>query len=150
MRQGPGDGSGWRSITSRGARFAVLPKLAQGAKAIVATGLMPAGARDVAEKLGIGYALASFHTLGLPAEKTNELYLEALNSNRSAIGLPPVDDVRSHVRTEQSWLAADPTLESLSVGLSVTLAPETLARAQALAPTIDTDGTTRAAELLVS
>ncbi|GAA1719902.1 glycosyltransferase [Kribbella yunnanensis] len=92
------------------ARFAVLPKLAQGAKAIVATGLMPAGARDVAEKLGIGYAFASFHTLGLPAEKTNELYLEALNTNRSAIGLPPVDDVRSHVRTEQSWLASDPTL----------------------------------------
>jgi vancomycin aglycone glucosyltransferase len=92
------------------ARFEVLPKVAKGADGIVATGLMPAGARDVADKLGLRYAFASFHTLGLPPEKTNELYLEALNTQRAAIGLPPVDDVRSYVRTDQPWLAADPTL----------------------------------------
>ncbi|MFK4088103.1 glycosyltransferase [Kribbella sp. NPDC020789] len=92
------------------ARFEILSKVAEGADGIVATGLMPAGARDVAEKLGLRYAFASFHTLGMPPEKTNELYLEALNTNRAAIGLPPVDDVRSWVRTDQPWLASDPTL----------------------------------------
>ncbi|WP_405056645.1 glycosyltransferase [Kribbella sp. NBC_01505] len=92
------------------ARFEVLPKVAEGAEAIVATGLMPAGARDVAEKLGIRYAFACFHTVGAPSEFTNNLYGEALNSGRAAIGLPPVDDVRSHVRGDQPWLAADPTL----------------------------------------
>ena len=40
----------------------------------------------------------------------NALYGEALNSHRAAIGLPPVDNVRDHVFTDQPWLAADPTL----------------------------------------
>ena len=99
---------------------------------------MPAGVRDVAEKLGIRYVLACFHTLGLPsrhyppgrrpgkpspkdetdnrvlweqdAQRVNALYGEALNSHRAAIGLPPVDNVRDHVFTDQPWLAADPTL----------------------------------------
>jgi vancomycin aglycone glucosyltransferase len=99
---------------------------------------MPAGARDVAEKLGIRYVLACFHTLGLPsrhfppgrrpgtpsspeetdnralwkqdAQRVNALYGEALNSHRAAIGLPPVDNVRDYVFTDQPWLAADPTL----------------------------------------
>ncbi|TDD57977.1 glycosyltransferase [Kribbella antibiotica] len=92
------------------ARFDVLPKVAEGAEAIVATGLMPAGARDVAEKLGIRYEFASFHTLGMPPEGTNALYLEALNTQRAAIGLPPIDDVRAYVRGDQPWLASDPTL----------------------------------------
>jgi vancomycin aglycone glucosyltransferase len=34
----------------------------------------------------------------------------ALNSERAARGLPPVADVRSHILTNQPWLAADPTL----------------------------------------
>ncbi|WP_433479249.1 glycosyltransferase [Spirillospora sp. CA-142024] len=120
------------------ARFATLTAAAEGCDAILATGLMPAGARDVAEKLGIRYVLACFHTLGLPsrhfppgirpgtpspqgetdnralwkqdAERVNALYGEALNTHRAAIGLPPVDNVRDHVFTERPWLAADPTL----------------------------------------
>ena len=120
------------------ARFETLTAAAEGCDALLATGLMPAGARDVAEKLGIRYVLACFHTLGLPsrhsapgrrpgtpspegetdnrvlweqdAQRVNALYGEALNSHRAAIGLPPVDNVRDHVLTGRPWLAADPTL----------------------------------------
>ena len=120
------------------ARFATLPAAAEGCDAIVATGLMPAGAREVAEKLGVRYVLATFHIFGLPsrhfapaarpgkqspagetdnralwaqdAERVNALYAEALNRGRAAMGLPPVDNVRDHVLTDQVWLAADPVL----------------------------------------
>ncbi len=119
-------------------RFATLPAAAEGCDALVATGLMPAGARDVADKLGIRYVLACFHIFGLPsrhfapaarpgkqspagetdnrvlwqqdAERVNALYAEPLNRGRAAIGLPPVDNVRDHVLTDQVWLAADPVL----------------------------------------
>ncbi len=120
------------------ARFDTLGAAAEGCDALVATGLMPAGARDVAEKLGIHYVLACFHLLGLPsrhfrpgarpgtpspqdetdnrvlweqdAQRVNALYGEALNSHRAAIGLPPVGNVRDYVLTGQPWLAADATL----------------------------------------
>ncbi|TDC21633.1 glycosyltransferase [Streptomyces sp. 8K308] len=120
------------------ARFETLTAAAEGCDALLGTGLMPAGARDVAEKLGIRYVLACFHILGLPsrhfppgarpgrqyprgetdnrvlweqdAQRVNALYGEALNSQRAAIGLPPVADVRGHVLTDQPWLAADATL----------------------------------------
>ncbi len=120
------------------ARFATLPAAADGCDAIVATGLMPAGARDVADVLGLRYVLATFHIFGLPsrhfapaarpgkpspagetdnrvlwaqdAERVNALYAEPLNRGRAAIGLPPVDNVRDYVITNQPWLAADPVL----------------------------------------
>ncbi|MFC7263924.1 glycosyltransferase [Streptomyces lutosisoli] len=120
------------------ARFDTLTAAAEGCDALLATGLMPAGARDVAEKLGIHYVLACFHIAGLPsrhfrpgtrpgkpspqdeadnrvlweqdAQRVNVLYGEALNSHRAAIGLPPVDSVRDHVLTGRPWLAADATL----------------------------------------
>lgn len=120
------------------ARFDTLTVAAEGCDALLATGLMPAGARDVAEKLGIRYVLACFHILGLPsrrfppgrrpgtpssqdetdnrvlweqdAQRVNALYGEALNEQRAAIGLAPVDNVRDHVLTGRPWLAADPTL----------------------------------------
>jgi vancomycin aglycone glucosyltransferase len=120
------------------ARFETLPAAAEGCDALVATGLMPAGARDVAEKLGMRYVLAAFHIFGLPsrhfppaarpgkqspegetdnrvlwaqdAERVNALYAEPLNRGRAAIGLPPVDNVRDHVLADQVWLAADPVL----------------------------------------
>jgi vancomycin aglycone glucosyltransferase len=113
------------------ARFESLTAAAAGGcDAILATGLMPAGARDVAEKLGIRYVFARFHILGMPTPQQQEeivqnawgekaeqvdvfyngLYKEALNSHRAAIGLPPVDSVRQHVYSDQQWLAADETL----------------------------------------
>ncbi|MPY55034.1 glycosyltransferase [Streptomyces acidicola] len=120
------------------ARFDTLSTVAEGCDALLATGLMPVGARSVAEKLGIPYVLACFHTLGLPsshfppgrrpgkqsspeetdiktlweqdAQRVNALYGEAENSHRAAIGLPPVDNVRDYVLTDRPWLAADPNL----------------------------------------
>jgi vancomycin aglycone glucosyltransferase len=120
------------------ARFETLGAVAEGSDAVLATGLMPAGARDVAEKLGIPYVLACFHTAGLPSQhippaarprrdsepdatdirarwaqdtqRVNALYRDAVNNHRAAIGLPPVDNVRDYVLTDRPWLAADPLL----------------------------------------
>ena len=120
------------------ARFETLLAVAGESDAIVATGLMPAGARDVAEKFGIRYVLACFHTAGLPSrrfrpggrptlepqreetdlraaweqdtQRVNALYRESVNDHRASIGLPALDDVRGYVLGEQPWLAADPLL----------------------------------------
>jgi vancomycin aglycone glucosyltransferase len=120
------------------ARFDTLLPVADGCDAIVATGLLPAGARDVAEKLRIRYVCAGFQVFGFPsrhfrpgarpgtpsaadendlevlwqedAQRVNALYGPALNEHRAAIGLPPVDNVRDHVFTDRPWLAADPLL----------------------------------------
>lgn len=120
------------------ARFDTLTAAAEDCDALLATGLMPAGARDVAEKLGIPYVYACFHTFGLPsrhfppgarpgtpsprdetdnrvlweqdAQRVDALYGEALDRHRAAIGLPPVGGVRDHVFTDRPWLAADATL----------------------------------------
>ena len=120
------------------ARFEALSKAAEGCDVLLATGLLPAGARDVAEKRGIPYVYASFHLHGLPspvfppgmrpgtpsppdetdkrvlwehdAQRVDALYGPPLNRGREALGLPPVDNVRDHVFTDRPWLAADPTL----------------------------------------
>lgn len=120
------------------ARFDTLTAAAEGCDALLATGLMPAGARDVAEKLGIRYVYACFHVFGIPsrhfppgsrpgresprdetdnrvlweqdAQRVNALYGEAVARHRASIGLPPVDNVRDHVFTDRPWLAADAVL----------------------------------------
>jgi vancomycin aglycone glucosyltransferase len=118
--------------------FDVIGKAAEDCDAVVATGLMPAGVRSVAEYLDIHYVLACFHQLGIPslhyppgprpgkpsppgetdlrvlwnldAERVDALYGEPLDTHRAALGLPPVDNVRDHVLTSQPWLAVDPVL----------------------------------------
>jgi vancomycin aglycone glucosyltransferase len=117
------------------ARFETLAAAAEGCDALLATGLMPAGARDVAENLGIRYVFACLQTYGLPprhsspgtpspqdetgkrelwnqdaAQRANALYGGPLNSHRATLGLPPVDNVRDHIFTGRPWLAADATL----------------------------------------
>jgi len=120
------------------ARFDTLTAAAEDCDVLLATGLMPAGTRSVAEKLGIPYVFACFHVFGLPspyfppgrrpgrqsspeetdlevlweedAQRVNALYSEPLNSRRAAIGLPPVHDVRDHVHAGRALLAADPVL----------------------------------------
>jgi vancomycin aglycone glucosyltransferase len=120
------------------ARFEALGAVAGECDVLLATGLLPAGARDVAEKRGIPYVYACFHIFGLPsrrfapglrpgtpspseettiearweqdAEAVNALYGPALDEHRAALGLPPVANVRDHVFTERPWLAADPAL----------------------------------------
>ena len=122
------------------AQFDAVAAAAEGCDALVATGLMPAaaGARSVAEKLGIRYVSVTFQQLTLPsphhpplarpgrpfppdvtdnrvlwdldAQSINALFGAALNTHRASIGLPPVDNVRDYVFTDQPWLAADPIL----------------------------------------
>ncbi|WP_181784017.1 glycosyltransferase, partial [Pseudonocardia pini] len=121
-----------------GQHFDVVGKAAEECDAVVATGLMPAGVRSVAEHLGIVYVHAGFHPIGMPsphyrpgprpggpfppdetdlrvlwridAERVDALYREPLNSRRAALGQPPVDNVRDHMFTSRPWLAMDPVL----------------------------------------
>ena len=118
--------------------FGTVARAAEGCDVMLVTGLMPAGARSVAEHLGIRYVLAMFHTISLPsphrrpsgrpgkplppdetdnrvlwaidAENVNAMYGPALNKHRAALGMPPVDNVRDHVYTGELLLAADPLL----------------------------------------
>ncbi|HEY7486165.1 MAG TPA: glycosyltransferase [Streptosporangiaceae bacterium] len=122
------------------AQFDTLAPAAEGCDALVTSGLMPAaaGARSVAEKLGIHSVHVSFCPIFLPSphhrphplpgrpipldvtdkralndldvRNYNALFGEALNACRASVGLPPVDNVRDHILTGQPWLAADPTL----------------------------------------
>jgi vancomycin aglycone glucosyltransferase len=119
----------------------VIPAAAEGCDVLVATGAMPAiaGARSVADKLGIGYVSAIFQQLTLPspqrpplaypgrpfppevtdnralwdldAQSINALFGEALNTNRASIGLPAVDNVRDYAFGDRPWLATDPVLD---------------------------------------
>ncbi|HVQ50041.1 MAG TPA: glycosyltransferase [Mycobacterium sp.] len=120
------------------AQFETVAAAAEGCDALVATGLMPAGARTVAEVRGIPYVLAAFQSGSFPsphqtpmqrpgkpfppgetdnrvlwevdAERVQALYGAPFNAQRAAFGLPPIDNVRDHVFTDSPWLAADPTL----------------------------------------
>jgi vancomycin aglycone glucosyltransferase len=120
------------------AQFETLAPAAEGCDALVASGLMPAGARSVAELRGIRYVCAVVNPRSLPsphypplprpgrpfppgvtdnrvlwdvdAEKVDALYRTPLNTHREALGLPPVERVRAHVFTDQPWLATDPLL----------------------------------------
>jgi vancomycin aglycone glucosyltransferase len=122
------------------AQFGPVAEAAQGCDALVSAGLVwtGAGARSVADKLGIPYVYASYHPTHLPspyhpppeyvgrgmgtseidnrmmwnhnASNANLLFGPTLNSHRAAIGLPPVTDVRTYAYTSGPWLASDPTL----------------------------------------
>ncbi|MFF4443699.1 glycosyltransferase [Streptomyces sp. NPDC001502] len=122
-------------------QWQVMPAAAEGCDVLLATGAMPAvaGARSVAEKLGIGYVSAIFQQLTLPspqrpplaypgrpfppevtdnralweldARSINALFGEALNTSRASIGLPPVGNVRDYAFGDRPWLATDPVLD---------------------------------------
>ncbi|KLO34487.1 glycosyl transferase [Mycobacterium nebraskense] len=121
------------------AQFDTVAAAADGCDLLVATGFPPvaAGARSVAERLGIPYAYVSYQPTILPSphylpptyagqlpsgvidnrvlwrmdgQHINTLFRATLNGHRASLGLPPVDDVRDYAFTERPWLAADPTL----------------------------------------
>jgi vancomycin aglycone glucosyltransferase len=117
-----------------------LTAAAEGSDAVVASGVVPAvvGARSVAEKLGIRSVHVNYCPIFLPSphhrpqplpgrpippdvtdpkelddiavENFNAVFREPLNTNRAAVGLPPVDSVRAYWHGERPWLAADPVL----------------------------------------
>ena len=120
--------------------FDKVTPVAEGCDAVVASGLIPvvASAMSIAEKLGIYSVYASYCPIYLPSphhrpqplpgrpvppdvtdkrelndldiQNYNALYGPALNANRVANGLPPVDNVRDYIIGDHPWLAADPTL----------------------------------------
>ncbi len=81
------------------------------------TGATPPSAADLPRRAAELVA-AQFDTVAeaaegcdLDAQNINELFGAALNTHRAAIGLPPLDNVRDYVITDQPWLATDPTLD---------------------------------------
>jgi vancomycin aglycone glucosyltransferase len=122
------------------AQFDTVAAAAEGCDALVATSQLwtAAGARSVAEKLGIHYVYASYHPTHLPSphhpppeladwpfplhevdnrvlwdlngRNVNALLGPPLTSHRASIGLPPVENIRDYAYTDHPWLAADPTL----------------------------------------
>ncbi|MGW0810006.1 glycosyltransferase [Nonomuraea sp. NPDC002799] len=122
-------------------QFETVIPAAEDCDVLVATGVLPAaaGARSVAEKLGIPSVSVTFQQLTLPsprhsplayqgrpfppevtdnrvlwdldAQSINALFGPALNTNRASIGLPPVDNVRDYVIGDRPWLATDPILD---------------------------------------
>ncbi|WP_119726650.1 glycosyltransferase [Thermomonospora amylolytica] len=119
----------------------VFLEVAEGCDVLVATGVpaVLAGARSVAEKLGIPWIHVSFQQLTLPSpyraplaypgqayppevtdiptlwrlhdRHMNAIFSEAVNATRTALGLPPVDDVASFLFGGRNWLASDPVLD---------------------------------------
>lgn len=119
----------------------VLPEAAEGCDMLVATGVPAAlgGARSVAEKLGVPWVHVTFQQLTLPSPHRaplaypgqsyppgitdvptlwklhdrylNELFGEAINATRAALGLPPAEDVTSFLFGGRNWLASDPVLD---------------------------------------
>lgn len=123
-----------------GRQYDAIDAAAKGCDAIVATGLMPSvgAARCVAEKRGLPYAHVTFCPLFLPShhhrpypypghpfppdvtdpralwdlniEAMNALFGGTINTHRTSIGLPVVDNIRDHVFTRRPLLASDPVL----------------------------------------
>ncbi|MCV7313397.1 glycosyltransferase [Mycobacterium paraffinicum] len=121
------------------AQFDLVAAAADGCDLLVATGFPPvaAGARSVAERLGIPYVYVSYQPTILPsphhlpptyagqippglidnrvlwrrdAQHMNAQFGATLNDHRASLGLPPVGDIRDYAVTERPLLAADPTL----------------------------------------
>ncbi len=138
----PGSAAGLaqRMAALMAAQFDTVAAAAEGCDVLVATGPLPAtaGARSVAEKLGIRYVHASHQPVSLPspyrrpparrgrplpedatdnralwdldARIANAMFGEELNAQRASFGLPPVDNVRDFAFTDRPWLATDPVL----------------------------------------
>lgn len=122
------------------AQFTKLAAAAEGCDLMLSQTPQFPAARSVAESLGIPYVFAVLSPNQLPSphhapppaplanhvpapadadhralwerdrKVMNELFLSALNMHRTDIGLPRIDDVRSHAFTDRPWVAADPTL----------------------------------------
>jgi vancomycin aglycone glucosyltransferase len=121
-------------------QFETLTSAAEGCDVIVAATALQVAARSVAEKMGIRYVFAAYAPVVLPsphhappplpplpgqapsttndngelwvqdAARFNDLFGAAVNARRASLGLPEISDVRTHMMTEQPWLAADATL----------------------------------------
>jgi len=120
-------------------QFTTIAAAAEGCDVIVGATALQIAAPSIAERMRVPYIFASYCPAVLPsarhappvlgwlgdepvtladytelwakdAQRWNDMWLPLLNDNRAAIGLAPVDDVRSHVLTARPWLASDPAL----------------------------------------
>jgi vancomycin aglycone glucosyltransferase len=118
-------------------QFETLTSAARECDVIVAATALQVAARSVAEKMGISYVFAAYAPVVLPspyhappplpgqappttndfgelwaqdAARFNDLFSAAVNSRRASLGLTDIGDVRSHMMTNQPWLAADASL----------------------------------------
>ncbi|MER7822230.1 glycosyltransferase [Streptomyces sp. NPDC096097] len=136
----PAEGLAQRAAALVATVYDAVAPAAEGCDVVVATGLLPAaaGARSAAEERGIPYKFVAYFPAYLPSphhppferpgrpfppevtdnralwdldiESMNVLFGTGLNTHRASIGLPPVDNFRDYVLTDQPLLAADPTL----------------------------------------
>jgi vancomycin aglycone glucosyltransferase len=125
-------------------QFETITEAARGCDLMVGATALQIAAPSVAESMGIPYVFAAYCPAVLPsphhappplsmrgdtpapttadyrelwtkdARRWNDTWGTALNAHRASAGLPPVEDVRSHVLTGRPWLAADPTLAPLA------------------------------------
>lgn len=119
-------------------QFATIPAAAEGCDVIVGANALQVAAPSIAEVMGIPYVFTAYCPVTLPsphhappavmawkpldptvgnlalwaedAARWSESWGPALNAERAARGLSSVADVRSHILTNQPWLAADPVL----------------------------------------
>jgi vancomycin aglycone glucosyltransferase len=122
------------------AQFETVAVAARGCDAIVAATALQVAARSVAESLNIPYVFAAYCPCVLPsphhappvlvmrgdtpsapiddytsiwvedARRWTAMWGDLLNPRRTALGLAPVDDVRSYIFGDRPFLAADPVL----------------------------------------
>ncbi len=121
-------------------QFETIMAAAQGYDIIVGATALQVAAPSVAEKLGIPYIFVAYSPAVLPsrhhappvlgllgdkpastktdysdlwiqdAQRWKGMWSAPLNSQRTALHLSPVTDVRGYILTDQPWLAADPVL----------------------------------------
>lgn len=122
------------------AQFTTISAAAEACDVIVGATALQVAAPSVAEQMGIPYVFAAYCPAVLPsshhappvlvmrgdkpaaadadfvalwaqdAQRWNVTWGPVLNARRTALGLAPMSDVRSHVLTSQPWLAADTAL----------------------------------------
>lgn len=121
-------------------QFEAIAPAARGCDVLVAGMSLQFALHSIAEQMGIPYVYVAWSPVTVPSEhhappplpswarppadgpadirtlwmeeakRWNDLWSAAINSHRSAAGLAPVPDVRSHILTNRPWLAADPIL----------------------------------------
>lgn len=121
-------------------QFATVSEAARGCDLLLAGGALQVAAHSVAEALHIPYVYTSYCPVTLPshhhaplpltgradqptepvadnralwdkdAQRWTAMWGPLVNPHRTAVGLPPIDDVRRHIFTDSPWLAADPIL----------------------------------------
>lgn len=119
-------------------QFETIAAAAEGCDLMLGATALQVAAPSVAERRGIPYVFAAYSPAVLPsphhapppiapgqvppaaadytdawardAERWNGMWSDAINAQRTAGGLEPVDEVRRYVHTSHPWLAADPVL----------------------------------------